>query len=99
MTEIYLKRRGNLYTVRAKGHAVERADVCAAISTLLYTLAGYLANCPEVLLRKQRLLPGDAAVEFGGGKAARMAFDMITVGFLQLEQAAPGALRVTVREG
>jgi len=85
MTKVNLKQREQQYTVSCKGHATGSPEVCAAVSCLLYTLAGWLHNA-SVLVLQERLEDGDALIQYHGGAAAETAFDMICVGFLQLEQ-------------
>ena len=115
MTRVYLERDGNQYTVSCKDHADSEAS-CASVSTLLYTLAGYLHNIADLCeIEDERLEPGDARICFrssdvhitlAGDKTAcydadtivQAAFDMICVGFLQLEASYPGAASVVFQE-
>lgn len=85
MTRVSLKQQGQRYTVSCKGHATGSPEVCAAVSCLTYTLAGWLRNT-SVLVLEERLVDGDALIRYCGGAAAETAFDMICVGFLQLQQ-------------
>ena len=96
MTQIYLEQDGNRYTVSAKGHATGSTETCAAISTLLFTLAGWLHNATTHIVR-ENLNPGDAMIEFVGGSNAETAFDMVFVGFLQLEKSQPDAIHVNAK--
>lgn len=84
MTQVYLEQDGQRYTVSCQGHATGSVEACAAVSCLVYTLAGWLRNT-SVLVMKEKLEDGDALIQFCGGAAAETAFDMICVGFLQLE--------------
>ena len=84
MTQVYLEQDGQQYTVSCKGHAAGSVEACAAVSCLVYTLAGYLRNTSIPVL-KEKLEDGDALIRFRGGAAAETAFDMICVGFLQLQ--------------
>lgn len=88
MTKVYLEKDRNRYTVRASGHATGSVETCAAVSTLLYTLAGWLHNDATLILT-ERLESGEACLEYVGGASAETAFDMVSVGFLQLEKTAP----------
>ena len=85
MTRVYLEQAGQRYTVRCKGHATGSVEACAAVSCLVYTLAGWLRNS-SVLVLKEELNDGDAQIQYHGGAAAETAFDMICVGFLQLQK-------------
>ena len=48
MTKVRAMRRGDHYAVHARGHATGSPQVCAAISGLLYALAGYARNAGSV---------------------------------------------------
>ena len=84
MTQVYLEQDGQRYTVSCRGHATGSVEACAAVSCLVYTLAGWLRNTSIPVL-KEKLEDGKALIQFHGGDAAQTAFDMITVGFLQLQ--------------
>ena len=97
MTAIYLEQDGDRYTVSAKGHATGSMEVCAAVSTLLYTLDAWLHNTDLEVLH-ERLEPGDALIEYAGPDAdAQTAFDFVTVGFLQLAKSEPAAIKVETK--
>lgn len=87
---------GELMMVSAKGHATGSQDCCTAVSTLMYTLAGYLKNDPEARIDMVQLEEADARVIFAGGKEARGAFQMAKIGFLQLQKAYGQYLSVNV---
>lgn len=92
MTKIFLERDGDRFTVSAKEHA-NATEICAAVSTLLYTLAGYLNNthCPH----DERLEPGDARICFiGEGEAIEAVWDMISIGFLQIQKSYPESVNI-----
>ena len=84
MTQVYLEQIRHQYTVSCKGHATGSVEACAAVSCLVYTLAGWLRNA-SILVVKEKLEDGDALIQFHGGDAAETAFDMICVGFLELQ--------------
>lgn len=44
MTKISYSAAGGRYTLRCQGHATGSDEACAAVSVLMTTLAGYLAN-------------------------------------------------------
>lgn len=85
MTKVYLEQDGQRYTVSCRGHATGSVSVCAAVSCLVYTLAGWLRN-NSVQVLTEKLEDGDALILYHGGAAAETAFDMICVGFLQLQE-------------
>ena len=84
MTQVYLEQDGRRFMVSCQGHATGSAEACAAVSCLVYTLAGWLHNT-AVLVLKKKLEDGNALIQFSGNDAAETAFDMICVGFLQLQ--------------
>ena len=85
MTWVYLKRNGRHYTVSCNGHATGSVEVCAAVSCLIYTLAGWLKNS-SIKVQEESIKDGEVLIRFHGGQAARAVFDLLSVGFLQLEQ-------------
>lgn len=88
MTHVYIEQDGDRYTICAKGHATGSTEMCAAVSALLYTLAGWLRNSDTETITA-RLDPGDACLMFRGAADAQTAFDLMTVGFLQLAASSP----------
>ena len=90
MTKVYLRADGETFSVRAHGHATGSNEVCAAVSCLLYTLAGYLANntCAQV---RVSLKEADAEIVFCGNENI---FEMLCIGFLQLEKSHPDFISV-----
>lgn len=89
MTRVIL-RGGDVCSVMCKGHADGRPDVCAAVSCLIYTAAGYLRNSGAVTLA-EKLESGDACLAWEG---AEWLYQLLRVGFLQLELTAPEAVEV-----
>lgn len=87
MTRAYLEQDGHRYTVSCKGHATGSVEACAAVSCLIYTLAGWLRNSAVVVLKEELDDDAMAMIQFCGGAAAETAFDMICVGFLQLAES------------
>lgn len=88
MTRVTLKEDGGRYSVVCEGHATGSVEVCAAVSTLVYTLFGYLKNADGVAIECEVLADGYAEIEFSGGENARAAYELICIGFLQLEQSS-----------
>ena len=86
MSHIELTDGGYEFSVTAKGHT--ESKMCAAISCLLYTAAGYITNAGLMLL-KIRLDPGDAELVWAGGEKAKILFDILQIGFLQLQEGDP----------
>lgn len=87
MTRVTLKEDDGRYSVVCEGHATGSVEVCAAVSTLVYTLLGYLKNADGVVVESEVLADGYAEIEFSGGECARVAYELIRIGFLQLERS------------
>lgn len=94
MTEVTL-HCGDICSVRCKGHATGAPDVCAAVSCLLYTAAGWLHNTQDAELVDEKLASGDAYLRWHGGK---ILFDVLYVGFLQLAKARPDVISVKIKK-
>ena len=88
MTHVYLEQDGNRYPVTAKDHATGSVEMCAAISTLVYTLEGWLRNS-TVLVLECTVEDGHVHIVFAGGSNCETVFDMVTVGFLRLQATDP----------
>ncbi len=116
MTKVYLEKDGAQYKVFCKDHANSEAS-CAAVSTLCYTLAGYLHNIPDLCdIEEEVLEPGNVKLRFhskdiflsrgaentrdtySANTVIEPIFDMICVGFLQLEHSYPGSAEVSLQE-
>ena len=96
MTRVYLEQDGIRYSVICHEHA-KSAEVCTAISTLLYTLDGYLHNI-QCERDDEILDPGDAKIIYRAFcPEAQAAFDMTAVGFLQLQSAYPEDVSVDIQ--
>lgn len=44
MTQVYAERDGQRCILSAQGHATGSVEACAAVSGILYALAGYVTN-------------------------------------------------------
>lgn len=100
MTKVYAERDGNRYIIIAQGHATGSPEVCAAISGILYALAGYVRNAADgsALSYDERLGSGSVHLHFCGGEGAAGAFDMAVIGLKQIEAKYPDLLQVEYRE-
>lgn len=94
MTKVTL-HCGDSFSVRCKGHSTGAPDVCAAISCLLYTAAGWLHNTQDAELVYEKLDSGDAYLRWHGGK---WLYDLLEIGFLQLQKARPDAISVKIKK-
>lgn len=93
MTRVVL-RGGDVCSVMCRGHATGRADVCAAVSCLVYTAAGYLRNSEGKVLA-EKLESGDAYLAWEG---TEWLYQLLKIGFLQLEMTAPEAVQVKIEK-
>ncbi len=99
MTKIKFKQRGNKYTVEAKGHATGSEIACAGVSAVMYALAGYLINAEragKVYDVSGHLKPADAVQEWCGGEAAEAAYEMATIGLMQIAESYPQYVKIAV---
>lgn len=96
MTQVALTHDGGKYTVSCSGHATGSVEVCAAISCLVYTLAGWL-HCSGCNILHEQLEPGDALLQFAADAQSGVAFELICTGFLQLEAQYGAYIRVERR--
>lgn len=100
MTRVYAERDGNRHIIYARGHATGSPEICAAISGILYALAGYVRNASDesTLAYSERLDSGDVALDFRGGDGARGAFEMAVIGLKQIEAKYPAFISVEFSE-
>lgn len=95
MTKVYYEAQGDRCLLSVRGHAVGSEAVCAAVSGLVYALAGYLVNCEGVLLYNKVLDSGQALLHFRGEEGAQAAFQMAVIGLAQIAKAHPAQVEVT----
>lgn len=98
MTCVTLNESGGRYSVEAQGHATGSVQACAAVSAIMYSVLGYLANAEGVEVESEDIADGFFSVEFTGGEAARVMFDFCAIAFLQLERGYEQYLSVTVND-
>ena len=96
MTEIWVSLTENSHILTANGHAVGNTQVCAAVSALLYALAGYLKNAGRRVYRMEEmtLQPGKACIRCLGDGHVRAAYEMTALGLLQIAKSYPESLSV-----
>lgn len=100
MTRIrYGKQRGEdgreRYVLTAQGHATGSTEFCAAISGILYSLAGYLVNEKGIQVDRCKMEPGNVELQAQGGIRAETAYEMAVMGLKQLEKSDPKLVKVT----
>lgn len=96
MTEVRLRQEDG-YELTAKGHATGSTEVCAAISCLLYSAAGWLRNHGEADVVE--LESGDVTLRWHGGERAAALYELLEIGFLQLELSAKEYIKVNTGNG
>lgn len=84
MTKAVLDDSGGVYRIILSGHATGNQDVCAAISCLAFTLAGYLDE-HENIRDYVDLREGRAEFSFRDDKL----YEVISTGLLMLEENFP----------
>lgn len=98
MTKVYCDKYAGRYKVRARGHAEGSPEVCAAVSGLLYALAGYLENQKGITTIGRRLDSGDVSLTFDGGIRAEAVYNMTLIGLMQIEKSHPEYIKVEYQE-
>ena len=95
MSEVRLYHHNKEFVVEAKGHATGSVEMCAAISTLMQTLDEWLRVSGAAV--KERVIDfGHCKLRFSG-IGCRTAYDVITVGFLGLQESDPEHIHVDLR--
>lgn len=101
MTQVYADRSGNRCILSAQGHATGSVEVCAAVSGVLYALAGYLTNAVReryIEFYENRMETADVLLDFNGDNCTTAAFEMAVIGLAQIGQQHPEFLQVEYRE-
>lgn len=88
----------NIYEITVKGHATGSNTVCAAVSGIVYALAGYLANDDETKMLVQWLEPGDSSLQFTCGERGLGAVQMACIGLMQIEKSDPQYIKTKISE-
>ena len=92
MTQVYAERDGQRCILSAQGHATGSVEACAAVSGILYALAGYVTNAMReryVEVYTWRMESGDVQLDFDGDDGTAAAFEMAVIGLAQVAQAHP----------
>lgn len=100
MTKVSIYSDGTAHEIMAKEHATGSPEACAAISTLMYSLAGWAENNRKHLKTAPYydLQPADAYILFDGDAEAAAAFELVEIGMLQLEKSYPEYISVEIVE-
>ena len=96
MTKIKFEADGDRYILSARGHATGSVEVCAAISGILYALAGYLCYA-EATEHERRMESADVLLDYSGPERVEAAYAMAMIGLELLEGEYPELIRVEAR--
>lgn len=101
MTNVYVEMEGGRCLLVLNGHATGSSEVCAAISCLVYALAGYITNAERdgvVEIYSMDMAAGKVRLHFHGDGRATAAFEMAIIGLRQLEKQYPDLIRMDFLE-
>ena len=87
-----------VYVLGLRGHATGSERVCAAISGLVYALAGFLANDEDTEMLAQWMEPGDVSLQFICGERGKAALQLVLIGLMQIEKAHPDYIKTKISE-
>ncbi len=90
MTKVTV-RYGESYTLTSIGHA-GTGESCTAVSAVVQALAGWVHNHTGTI----SLAKGEAIIAFPEQDGAEAVMDLIVIGLLQIQQAAPDDVSVIV---
>ena len=90
MTTGYAELEGGRCLLVLDGHATGSPSVCAAISGLVYALAGYLTNAERE--------PGRVRIHASGDDRCVGACEAVLLGLCQLAESEPDYLRMEISE-
>ena len=102
MTKVWFDAVDGGYAICAKDHATGSETACAAVSGLMYALAGYLINAErDGLVHDVRghLAPGDAVQQWSGGAEAEAAYDLTVIGLMQIARSYPQFVAIEWKTG
>lgn len=97
MIDIKIKVQDNMCSITARDHATGSPEVCSAVSTLMYTLAGWMINNEEHIRNPISILEsGYSFIMFGYDDISKAVFDSIVIGLLQVEKVNDGFIRISL---
>lgn len=97
MTEVWYYQKGDRFRIRFEGHATGSDEVCAAVSSLVYAMAGYLENQAgrNTTVQRMELAEGQAEILFTTrDKQVKGAWEMMVFGLRQLAHNFRDYIRV-----
>ena len=92
MTNVTIRYGPHSYCLTSIGHAGTTAS-CAGVSALVQALAGWVHNGHSGGISLDK---GDAIIAFPEQEGADAVMDLITIGLLQIQKAAPDDVSVKV---
>ena len=101
MTQVYAEMEGGRCLLTLEGHATGSTEVCAAISCLVYALAGYLANAGRdgfAEVYTMDMEDGKVCLHCHGDDRVTAACEVAIIGLRQLEKQYPELVQVDFRE-
>ena len=101
MTTGYAELEGGRCLLVLDGHATGSPSVCAAISGLVYALAGYLTNAEREVRAEvyaAELEPGRVRIHASGDDRCVGACEAVLLGLCQLVESEPDYLRMEIFE-
>lgn len=103
MTKIEITDANPRYFLSFDGHATGSAEVCAAVSALMFSLEGYLRNHEEDLFLHSSKVdnPGRGYISFeleDPAKDIQGAFELVTIGLLQIADSYPEFCTVKINK-
>lgn len=102
MTQVYVEMEGGRFLLSAEGHATGSKQVCAAVSGIVYALAGYLLNAERdgfAEIYATSTESGKALLHCHGDARVRAAYEMATIGLRQIEAQYPQFVKVEMSAG
>ena len=97
MIEILTERLSNNFKVKISGHAMYSKGediVCAAVSTLFYSLIAALEKDSKVSVLKSSAHKGCGEISFRGGAESRGAYKMAVEGLSVLARQYPDNIKI-----
>ena len=101
MIRAQYRKDGNIHALTVTGHAEYSSHgddiVCAGASSIIYALLGWLENNSEDLEYSDAdVHSGNVHIECEGGERTAVAFEMMAIGLMQLQDAYASHVEITV---
>lgn len=95
MIRALLESEGGRCRLLCEGHAEGSPALCAAVSCLICTVAGWV-RFSGIERFSEELTSGKALLEFAEGAKSDMVLTLAAIGLLQLEKHDPARIKVTI---